>query len=338
MKIKHDRIRFSWIELKNGETIAFRQKGQGDTAIILVHGNTGSSKHWRLLMEQLPEHYAVYAPDLRGFGDSTYTEPIQSIEDFSKDLFLFAEAMELKSFILAGWSLGGAVCMQFAAEHPKMVKKLILMASAGVQGFPVSKRGLFKRPISGQYLTDHESLYKELKPMVKAMRQRTDWIIRTALDFSLFNVQRPSHEHQDELVRVVFQQRNLVDVNYALAYFNISHESNGVVDGNGMVDNIIAPTLVLQGDRDMVVNQEIAETTVNSIGENARLVILGGCGHYPLLDDIDAVSKEYLSFIENHEGERLRRIKINVKNAPVLEKLGKVLVRLNPLRPHVDIP
>ena len=88
-------------------------------------------------MDVLDEKYKVYAPDLRGFGQSSYNERITSIEDFSDDLKGFVDALELKDFYLVGWSTGGAVCMQFVADYPGYCEKLVLLASASTRGYPL---------------------------------------------------------------------------------------------------------------------------------------------------------------------------------------------------------
>jgi len=46
---------------------------------VLVHGNVSPSVHSDVLFEALDDRCAVYAPDLRGFGDSSHEEPIDSV-------------------------------------------------------------------------------------------------------------------------------------------------------------------------------------------------------------------------------------------------------------------
>jgi len=47
------------LTLNNGENIAYRETGTGDRILLLVHGNMSSSKHWDLLMENLPDEYKI---------------------------------------------------------------------------------------------------------------------------------------------------------------------------------------------------------------------------------------------------------------------------------------
>lgn len=50
-------------------------------------------------------------------GDSTYNNPITSVQDWVNDLKLFVDEIGLKKFILAGLSLGGAVAQAFTCHY-----------------------------------------------------------------------------------------------------------------------------------------------------------------------------------------------------------------------------
>lgn len=72
----------------------------------------------------------------------------------------------------------------------------------------------------------------------------------------------------------MLKQRNLVDIYYALANFNISKEYNGIKEGTGDAAKINRPTLVLQSKNDLVVSEKMALDIKNDISENAKLVYL----------------------------------------------------------------
>ena len=124
------------VNLSNGETLSYRKREGGDELVLLVHGNMTSSKHWDLLMESMDERFTIYAVDMRGFGESTYNKRITSIKDFSDDIKLFVDVLELKDFTIIGWSTGGNVAMQFCADYPGYSKKLVLFASGSTRGYP----------------------------------------------------------------------------------------------------------------------------------------------------------------------------------------------------------
>ena len=63
-----------YVNLPNGERYAYIEKGEGDKVVLLIHGNNASSIHYEPLYREFPEGYRVVAPDLRGFGDSSYNK------------------------------------------------------------------------------------------------------------------------------------------------------------------------------------------------------------------------------------------------------------------------
>jgi pimeloyl-ACP methyl ester carboxylesterase len=98
--------------------VAYLEAGSGNTPVVLVHGNTSSSLFFQdfMLLLTATNRYKIYAPDLRGFGD-TEALPIDAtrgLHDFSDDLYSLTQALGLTSFHLFGWSLGGNVVMQYA--------------------------------------------------------------------------------------------------------------------------------------------------------------------------------------------------------------------------------
>src|SRR5260370_5421244 len=112
--------------------VAYLEAGEGGTPVVLIHGNTASSLFYQDFMLALAAtgRYKIYAPDMRGFGD-TEVLPIDAtrgVRDFSDDLYLLTRALGLSSFHLFGWSLGANVVMQFATYHPNALHSLTLEA------------------------------------------------------------------------------------------------------------------------------------------------------------------------------------------------------------------
>jgi len=86
------------VELKNGETIFYRHKKGGSNTLILLHGNMNASDNWDMLMNELSTDFTIYALDMRGFGESSYNNEIESIKDLSDDLNDFSNQLKLSSF------------------------------------------------------------------------------------------------------------------------------------------------------------------------------------------------------------------------------------------------
>lgn len=286
--------------LPNGETIAYRQAGSGEKVLVLIHGNMTSSKHWDVVMDNLQFSYRMYAIDLRGFGFSTYNKPIESLRDFSEDLFLFVNQVGLTSFSLVGWSTGGGVSMQFASNHPEYVEQLILVESVGIKGYPIFEKDEKGQPIPFKYLSSKEEIAKDpiqVLPALEALEKRDKDYYRMIWNLLIYTHNQPNPEKYEEYLDDMLTQRNLVDVDYALVTFNLSDESNGVTNGTGEVHQIVAPTLVLQGDRDYVVPKAMADEIANAI-PHAKFVLLPDSGHSPLVDCLDELVQHIKAFVK----------------------------------------
>ena len=85
-------------------------------------------------MEKFEKDYTVYALDLRGFGDSSFENEINSLRDFAEDVELFIKALDLKNVYLCGWSTGGGVVLEVAADMPDRIEKELLLDSVGIKG------------------------------------------------------------------------------------------------------------------------------------------------------------------------------------------------------------
>ncbi len=118
----------------------YHEAGSG-TPVILIHGSgpgVSAWSNWRLAIPYLAERLHVFAYDQIGFG---YTElPEQhtySLERWTEHLFSFMQAVGVERAHLIGNSMGAAVALAAAVQHPERVNKLILMGPMGVR-FPIS--------------------------------------------------------------------------------------------------------------------------------------------------------------------------------------------------------
>ena len=290
------------IKLDNGETMGYRKVGEGNKLLILVHGNMTSSKHWDLVMENMPNDFTTIAIDMRGFGISTYNTPVNSLKDFSEDLKSFVNIMGIEKFHLLGWSTGGGVAMEFAAKYPENIEKLILVESVGIKGYPIFRKDESGQPIIGDLLKTKEEIALDpvqVIPILSAYENKDRGFLKYIWDATIYTGgNKPEDDRYEEYIDDMLTQRNLVDVDYSLAHFNMSHEHNGIVQGTGDIDKIKAPTLVIQGDKDLVVPMEMAEGIAKAIGENAKLEILENGGHSPMVDDISRFMNLILNFMK----------------------------------------
>lgn len=287
------------VELSNGETLYYRERDGGEIKVLLIHGNMTSSKHWDLVLENMDTKYKLYAVDLRGFGLSTYYKQVMSIKDFSDDVKLFVDAIGLNDFAAVGWSTGGAVAMQFAVDYPGYCNKLILLASESTRGYPfVGKLNDTDEP---RRFTTHDEIKRDLMvtlPVQTAYDTNNVELLKLIWNAVIYTHNQPASDLYDEYVQDMRTQRNLAEVHHCNNTFNISHHHNGLVAGNGKVDDINVPVLVLYGERDMVVPRAMTMELIEDLGDRATVVELKNCGHSALVDDLPQLLGAMEQFLE----------------------------------------
>lgn len=281
------------VKLENGETLTYRKRTGGDEVLVLIHGNMTSSKHWDVLMEALDERFTIYAVDMRGFGGSTYDTRITSIKDLSDDVKAWLDDLKLQQFTVIGWSTGGNVAMQLCADYPTLAKKLILFASGSTRGYP------FVNALQSRVTTLEEVERDVLKtlPMQLMYATKNREGLRFIWNSSIYTHHQPDAARYEAYIDDMLTQRNLPDIYYALNTFNISDVHNACATGTGAVHNIQIPTLILYGDRDLIVTASMTDEIIEDFAGRATVVKLENTGHSPLIDALPQVVKEIEQFV-----------------------------------------
>ena len=286
------------ISLSNGETLAYREEGIGEETLLLIHGNMSSSKHWDILVEKLKDKYKIIAVDMRGFGESSYNNPINSLNDFAKDIEEVLSILNIKKCSVIGWSTGGGVALELAANIQEKIEKVILLESVGIKGYPIPKKDENGHP-TYELLKTKEEIAEDpiqVKPVLYALATKNKEFYRALWNAAIYTHNKPEDSLYEEYLEDMLTQRNLVDVDYALATFNMTNESNGVNEGSNRFTLVNAPVLILQGDRDYVVPMSMAEDTHRFL-KNSKLVVLKNSGHSPMIDCMDNLLDEIEKFL-----------------------------------------
>lgn len=108
-----------------------------EETFVFVHGVRDQGRSWDYFLDALrkcgvPVRHAV-ALDLRGHGDSEWTNSIRGYqhEDFLSDLAGLIKHLEKETLTIVGHSLGGSMCLLYAAAFPEKVKQMVLLESLG---------------------------------------------------------------------------------------------------------------------------------------------------------------------------------------------------------------
>ncbi len=140
-------------------------QGQG-FPILCLHGHPGSGSSLSVFSDRLSKRFQTFAPDLRGYGKSRYTQSFE-MRDHLLDLENLLDRYQIKKCLILGWSLGGILAMELALRLPERVTGLILIATA-------AKPRSNHPPVTWQ-----ENLYTGVAALLSCIKYDLQWNIDT---------------------------------------------------------------------------------------------------------------------------------------------------------------
>ncbi|HNK63260.1 MAG TPA: alpha/beta fold hydrolase [Anaerolineales bacterium] len=93
--------------------------------LLLIHGAGGNHLTWHPYIRRM-SGVTVYALDLPGHGQSEGVGR-SSIEEYARDVLNFMDVLEIGKAIVAGLSMGSAITLTLALNHPGRLQGMILM-------------------------------------------------------------------------------------------------------------------------------------------------------------------------------------------------------------------
>ncbi|HEY2982375.1 MAG TPA: alpha/beta hydrolase [Anaerolineales bacterium] len=120
--------------------------------VILIHGAGGTHLNWPAQVRRLPDQ-RMFALDLPGHGKSDGMGR-QAVDEYAEDILGFMDAVKLNAAIMVGHSMGAALALALALDHPQHVLGLGLVGSASrLRVAPAILRGI------ANPLTFHSALH-----------------------------------------------------------------------------------------------------------------------------------------------------------------------------------
>jgi 3-oxoadipate enol-lactonase len=109
----------------NGQTLYYEVHGEGEP-LLLVMGLAADTLAWALQVPAFSARHRTVIFDNRDVGQSSMADGPYEITDMARDTVALADALELKSFHLAGVSMGGAIAQEVALAAPDRIRSLTL--------------------------------------------------------------------------------------------------------------------------------------------------------------------------------------------------------------------
>jgi len=111
----------------DGVSIAYEVIGEGEPALVFVHGWSNNRGVWDAQAKHFSQKYKVVTLDLAGFGESGNTRNEWTMEAFGYDVVAVLDKLNLENVILVGLSMGAPVVIEAAELKPGKITGIVLV-------------------------------------------------------------------------------------------------------------------------------------------------------------------------------------------------------------------
>ena len=112
----------------NGVELGYRVIGEGEPFIVL-HGAFGSLEMFGANLDLLAAHRQVIGVDLQSHGRSPAAARPMRHDTMADDVAALIDHLGFEQAAILGFSLGGAVGLRTAIQHPHAVERLVLVST-----------------------------------------------------------------------------------------------------------------------------------------------------------------------------------------------------------------
>ena len=250
-----------YLKIENKKLFYVIKESGKSKAIIFIHGSGGSSYTWKNQLN-LDIDYDRVALDLPSHGKS------DNFSDLSLNLYVdvvhqLINALNYKSVILCGHSLGGAIIQQYYFTYPKKVSGLILCGTGG------------RLRVAPFFLNSLKNNYREFLDSLPA---------------GAFYRTTPK-----ETIELYLQETSTISAEVTYNDFKICDG----FDVLSKLNTIEIPCLIIVGKQDQLTPVKYSEYSHNKI-KNSELYIINKAGHMVMLEKPNEVNQAIESFISNN--------------------------------------
>jgi pimeloyl-ACP methyl ester carboxylesterase len=281
----------------------------GTEPALYVHGLGGSSNNWTDLAHLLSRRLDGEAIDLPGFGHS---DPGRGygIAVMAERVIRWIEVTDRGPVHLFGNSLGGAITVRVAGTRPDLVRTLTLVSPA--MPFMDPRRSLQSRLLPLLLVPRAERLAAKALASITPEAMARGVIEACFADPSVVPEQRMAEAVAE--VRRRFEAPWYVDAYLRSLRGLVGSFLRAYLPGaNSMwrvAERITAPTLVITGRQDRLVDVRVAPAVARLISDS-RLLVLDNVGHVAQMERPHTVARAVLGMLDE-----LRTAPIPVSPAP----------------------
>ncbi len=268
----------------------FEWQGAGRRPLVLMHGLRDYAYYWQDCANRLLDDFHIFAPDIRGHGESEFAPGGYGVWSLASDLAAFVDGVGLERFDLLGLSLGSRVSMAYARDYSLRLKHLILvdmgprMAKVGARGLKDDMTTKADIPPSTFTLDQARDFYLGQWPSLDAPsierliqnslvhREESEAAAQPAArsDVAEHLQVRPREEPAQPTYSNRYDRR-LADITTKAAIPEIPYLWESLT-------RVRCPALVLRGEHSPILDDEIASRMVASLPDG-RLFVFKDTGH-----------------------------------------------------------
>jgi pimeloyl-ACP methyl ester carboxylesterase len=252
--------------------IALERRGTGEP-LLLIHGTGGSRAHWRAVIEPLAAERELLLVDLPGHGESDPPPPgaAHTPIGYAAQLAAMLDELEVSSVHVAGNSVGGWTALELAKLG--RARSVVALAPAGLWADRDPWR--CRAELGGQYWLGR--LFAPVVPTL--MRNDT-----TRTLFLSGTVAKPKQVPADAAIDMAQTFAGTPSFRAHL------HETSRARFQGGR--HIEVPVTVAWGEKERLIPAKARLR--DELPAGTRYVTLAGCGHLPMWDDPELVTRTIL--------------------------------------------
>lgn len=251
-------------------------------AVVFVHGNPGPMDDWDDLAPAVASLARVVAMDMPGYGRAERPRKFDyTIEGYGRYLGALLDHLAVERAHLVLHDFGGAWGLRWAVNHPGRVASVTFINSGIFEGYKWHGFAkIWQTPILGEL----------------AQLTATKWGMKRAIN-SMSPKPMP-----DAFFDRVMKYADWGHKRAVLKLYRASKELGGYLAefGKAPFANTL-PVCVIWGAGDPFIGAEYAERQKRYF-PLAEVHVLDGLGHWPFVDDVDAVRKPLVEFLKKQAG------------------------------------
>lgn len=252
----------------------YEVKGNPTAAEVLVflNGLTQSTAAWMLVQPYFEKNYKLVFLDFIFQGQSDKEGEWRDFDKHARDVRTILEKEDIEKANLIGISYGSLVAQHFAVLYPERLNKLVLLSTFAN-----------KTPY---YEAIELSWWRALE--MGGYNLMVDIMLPSVLSEDYF---------ENPLVPISKLKKGRQDLNLSPeAIFKLMRATKERKDYRKELQKIKAPTLIVQGEKDMLFPPHLAEEVQKNI-RNSKLIVVKNAGHTLNLEHVPEVCRNILEFL-----------------------------------------